>query len=226
MAETSQEGFYDEAYYRSHYGRVHDDPAYHRLRGLYWKHALFDQAGLQPKGPVLDFGCGLGPVSAALDEVEAYDFSAYARNFVRKLGRTVYDDPAEIPDGRFDVILSSHCLEHSLTPHEDLKQFARWARPGGRLVLVLPVEINLAPATAYDNDRHMQAWTFQTITNLLLASGWQPRQQCYVYDSLGLGKLAQLFGEERAVALSWKLGRLARNFKSLYTIAEKTEAST
>lgn len=224
MSDASQEGFYDEAYYRSHYRRVHDDPAYHRLRGKYWKYALFDKAGLEPEGVLLDFGCGLGPVSAALPNVEAYDFSAYARTFVRRLGRIVYEEIEAIPDERFSVVLSSHCLEHSLTPHEDLKQYARWACPGGKLALVLPVEINLKPAVHFDNDRHMQGWTFQTITNLLLASGWQPIRQCYVYDSIGLSKLAGLLGEEKAVSLSWKFGRIAKNFKSLYTIAEKMAA--
>lgn len=214
-----QDGFYDAAYYDSHYGRIHYDADYYRVRSKFWRHALFEAFNVPTNGLCLDFGCGLGVVSAALDQVETYDFSPFARDFVKKKGGTVYEEPADISNDRFDLILSSHCLEHSLTPHEDLKRFAEWAKSDARFVLVLPVEINLGSANRYDNDRHMQTWTFQTITNLLLASGWQPLQQAYIYDSFALGRLTSLFGEDKAVRLAWKLGQVRRQFKSLYIIS-------
>jgi hypothetical protein len=50
-----------------------------------------------------------------------------------------------------------------------LQEFQDYVLPGGYLVLVLPVEVELRPALKSDWNLHLQAWTFQTITNLLVS---------------------------------------------------------
>jgi SAM-dependent methyltransferase len=48
------------------------------------------------------------------------------------------DDLPRIPDASYDVVLSSHALEHMANPIKALKEWQRVLRPGGTLVLVLP----------------------------------------------------------------------------------------
>ena len=44
----------------------------------------------------------------------------------------------QLADHRYDLVLSSHCLEHVANPLAALREWRRVTRPDGRLVLVLP----------------------------------------------------------------------------------------
>ena len=47
---------------------------------------------------------------------------------------------SNVPDGCFDFLYSSHCLEHLRDPHEALSNWIRVVRPGGHLVINIPDE--------------------------------------------------------------------------------------
>ena len=49
------------------------------------------------------------------------------------------------PPGSFDVVYSSHSLEHSIEPKRAIKEFARVLKPGG--VVVIEVPTNYDPQT-------------------------------------------------------------------------------
>jgi len=53
-----------------------------------------------------------------------------------------------IADGAYDMILSSHCLEHAANPLAALREWRRVVRPGGHLVLLLP-----DPSRTFDHRR-------------------------------------------------------------------------
>jgi SAM-dependent methyltransferase len=187
--------------------------AYFGKLALYWKYTIFDVHGIAPHGRILDFGSGLGQISAAIN-AECFDPSPFAMTFVKQSGRTTYSSPDAIPKASFDYLVSSHSLEHSLEPHRDLSLFRELLRPGGTLVLVLPIErVPGTPANCYDDNRHFYCWNFQTITNLLIESGYGIKLQRVIYGPLGLAKLG-------SVPLAHRLGRLKRNYPSLLTIAE------
>jgi SAM-dependent methyltransferase len=218
-APTPQE-VYDEQYYRSHYPFLFDDPAYYALTGKFWREAIFVRNGVDPDGRILDFGCGLGQISAALPNATLFDYSDYAVQRLRKQGRRVVGRREDIPRGQFDALLSSHSLEHSPGPREDLLGFHDFVRAGGTLVLVLPVEMQLQPALSPDDNQHFYAWTFQTITNLLLSTGWKPRRQAMLYGPSGLRTLARRFGNDRGVQLAIRVGTFRKHYPAMLTVAE------
>lgn len=131
------EAFYDEEYYRSH-GHVTDDQEYVSLLAHFWREAIFVDSGLESSLSVLDWGSGVGSKSLALPNCVCYDPSDFARSYLRGLGRAVVDHPQDLAARKFDIILLSHVLEHSLTPADDLCLLHTWIKDTGLLVVILP----------------------------------------------------------------------------------------
>lgn len=65
-----------------------------------------------------------------------------------------------VPDGRYDFVHSSHCLEHLADPKEGLRNWLRIVRPSGYLVVTVPdedlYEQGVFPST-FNRDHK---WTF------------------------------------------------------------------
>ena len=210
---------YDAAYFAGHYGRLLMDERYFNFRALYWKTAITAIQPVAEESLMLDYGCGTGQISMAFPNTHYYDIAEYSRELMRKRGKLVYDDVITIPAGKYDFILSSHALEHSPRPFDDLKNFRRFVKPKGHLLLILPVEREFDKTLKADGDYHLYCWTFQTIGNLLHASGWEPLIQTYIYDSFGLGTLSKFLAPQRAVKLSRQLGKVKKSFESMMIVA-------
>jgi SAM-dependent methyltransferase len=92
-----------------------------RIRGT-----EFNQRYLDGKS-VIDIGCGTDMVVPWATPFDVVDGDA------NRLDE--YFEP-----GSFDVVYSSHCLEHMSQPHEVLPRWWRLVKPGGVLITVVPDE--------------------------------------------------------------------------------------
>jgi SAM-dependent methyltransferase len=216
--ETNRE-HYTESYYSERYGGVYSDPAYYELLAAFWRQAIFPGSGISVDAKLLDYGCGLGQVTAALPNVTYFDVSDFAVEFLRKRGRTVVANTDEIPKRAFDVLLSSHSLEHSLRPVDDLIAFRDYLNDDGRLLLILPIEQELDRTLEPDLNQHFHCWTFQTITNLLRKAGWKPEYQRKLYGPFMLRTLAKALPRSTAVKTAVRLGKLKRWFPSMMIVS-------
>jgi SAM-dependent methyltransferase len=207
------EDFYDEEYYLGHYDRERTNPHYYQRISAFWKYNIFDSNKVAPTGKILDYGAGLGQVSAAL-KADCYDFSGFARKFLRSKNRTVFDTPNEIPAGSYDYLISSHCLEHVRNPFDELEFLKTLLKPHGTIVLIVPIEeMPGRPVKIFDDNKHFYNWNFQSITNLLLETGFGVLLQKTIYGPFGLSKINNL-------PLTHKLGSIKGNFPSILTMAK------
>lgn len=151
-----------------------------------WK---FD-AYVHDEDTVVDFGCATGALLATLPGqrkigVEVNE-PALAR--ARSRGFDVVSSSAELPSNIADVVISNHALEHTLHPMLELRELWRALKPGGRLVLWLPLDdwrVQRSPRDD-DSDQHLYTWTPLLLGNLLaearfrvetarvVASAWRP----------------------------------------------------
>ncbi|MFO1450154.1 MAG: methyltransferase domain-containing protein [Opitutaceae bacterium] len=111
--------------------------------------------GLEVGGPSPVFSRGaLLPVyeyAEAIDNVNFTSNTAWEKNLVDE-GPYVFSDTKPpgrqylreatvlggLPTGRYDLLISSHCLEHVANPLAALAEWRRVVRPGGHLLLLLP----------------------------------------------------------------------------------------
>lgn len=211
---------YEESYHRSKHDRLIESELYYDLRARHAQTDLF--ADMDPKSAVFEFGVGLGKNIALLPNKAGYDISKFAREFSEQKGIEVFADMAQVPEGHFDVVLSSHVLEHLEEPIANLQLLGSKLKPGGKLVIVLPVEHHDAQIGT-DTDHHLFAWNFRTITNLLERANYRVIDRRFRYGTAQyklrlLGKLSFRLYD----ATTRLLGRVL-NRRDMVIVAEKLQ---
>jgi SAM-dependent methyltransferase len=138
-----------------------------------WKFAPY----VRPEHVVVDFGCGGGYLLAGLPGTQkiGVDPSPLARIEAARQGISVVASVTDLAEASADVVVSNHALEHTLSPLDELQGIARILRPGGRLVLALPIDDwrSQRDPDPNDPDRHLYAWTPRLIANLLSEAGFE-----------------------------------------------------
>lgn len=132
---------------------------------------------VRPSDTVLDFGCGGGFVLSAVPCARrlGVEINPVAREHATQMGLECFAQIADVPAGLCDVIISHHALEHVPFPIGALRELREKLKPGGKLVLCVPIddwrkEKHYRP----DNfDMHLHTWTAQLLGNTLSEAGYR-----------------------------------------------------
>ena len=132
-----------------------------------------------PDDTVVDFGCGGAAVVATLRARERIGIEPNppARRAGEERGVRMVAATRELDDSIADVVISNHALEHTLAPLDELRQLHRVLRPGGRLVMWLPLDDwRMQRRPGEDENHHLYTWTPLLIRNLLEEAGFEVRE--------------------------------------------------
>lgn len=131
---------------------------------------------VEPQHSVVDFGCGTGALLARLvaRTKTGVEVNPLAREAAATRGLQVAASADELPGESADVIISNHVLEHTLYPLAELKALHHALKPGGRMVLWLPLDDWRSQRVHIDEpDNHLYTWTPLLLGNLLEEAGFE-----------------------------------------------------
>lgn len=164
---------------------------------------------LNPGDSVLDFGCGNGGMLLLLQDyvsrAEGLEVNPSAAEPARERGLTVYARIEDLPQGPvYDAVVSNHVLEHVRDVPTTLERLRASMKPGGRLLLKLPLEDwRKRDQRSWDRDdidHHLHTWTPRLIGNVLFEAGYEV-EDIQVVTSAWHPRLFPL--------MNWRLGKLA-----------------
>jgi SAM-dependent methyltransferase len=123
---------------------------------------------------VLDFGCGGGFLLSNLvcDNKIGIEINEIARLHCISLGINCYKDIDLIDDNSIDVIISGHCLEHTLSPHYYIDKFYKKLKKGGRVIIVVPTDSYKIKYKPNDVNYHLYSFSPMNLGNLLNSVGF------------------------------------------------------
>jgi SAM-dependent methyltransferase len=138
-------------------------------------------------GSLLDVGCGAGEVLAAAHDrgwrTQGVEPEGTGAEVARARGLDVVVATLEesgLPERSYDVVSAFHVLEHLPDSRAFLGSLARWARPGGAVVVEVP-NWRGVPRRRLGADwrdlrpgEHLVHFTPQTLTSVMRASGIAP----------------------------------------------------
>lgn len=171
---------------------------------------------------ILDFGCGGGYLLKSINTKGrkiGVDINMVALDVAEKNGVECYNALQKIEDDAVDVVISNHAIEHIENPSEAIREMIRVTRQGGRIVIVVPHEVDKTVATK-DVNMHIHTFSPQNLYNLFLSVGlkeikasrichkWVPgykhiqkalgwrvfHSMCYIYGGLRKGYQTRCIG--------------------------------
>jgi 2-polyprenyl-3-methyl-5-hydroxy-6-metoxy-1,4-benzoquinol methylase len=130
---------------------------------------------------LVDFGCGGGFL---LDKLPAsrkigIEINSAAREHaIEVFDIECFATPEEMPSDIADVVISNHALEHVPFPIGMLRELRRILKPGGTLVLCVPIDMQRGQERYDENDKnnHLHTWTAQLLGNTLKEAGFRVEQ--------------------------------------------------
>ena len=140
-----------------------------------YKSVLFGQH-ITPTDVVADFGCAGGSLldSLACERRIGIEINPAARAAAGERGVETFATLADVPNNVADVVISSHTLEHIPDPYTALQEVRTKIKPGGKLVLLLPID-DWRKGRVYRSDdvnHHLYTWTPLLLGNLLTEAGY------------------------------------------------------
>jgi SAM-dependent methyltransferase len=162
---------------------------------LYFRHHV------KPADTVLDFGCNDGLFLACLTAARKIGVEVNPAALCAFSDIEMHADISAVSDEAADVVISNHCLEHTLAPYDSLRHLYRVLKPGGKLVLVLPfddwrsaIHQSWSPANP---DNHLFTWSPMNIGNLLTEAGFRVESATHTQYAVSnkLAPILRIFGD-------------------------------
>lgn len=165
------------------------------------------QTEISPTDSVFEYGVGFGWNLALLNcrSKAGFDLAGQLDQEVEKKGIVFIRELGEGTES-FEVVLCHHTLEHVPAPAQTLQQIKTLLKPGGKLLLFVPLEREkkYRRMRASDRAHHLFSWTPAALQNLAAANGYKI-----------ISNRIQLFRFDRAAAVlahRFKLGELGYRF--------------
>ena len=152
---------------------------------------------LKDSDTILDFGCGNGGILRLavplVTRADGLEVNPASRQNSLNEEFMVYASLDDLPlRPTYDVIMSNHVLEHVRDVCGTLERLRQSLKPGGRIVLKLPIDDARAAYqrawTREDSDHHIQTWTPRLFANVLFETGYEVHE-CRVITSAWHPKL-------------------------------------
>jgi len=125
---------------------------------------------------VLDFGSGTGNLLNSINAKNkiAVEINQDAHELIVKRGIIAFSSIEEIPSGTIDYVISNHALEHVPFPIQALREIKRTLKPGGLLLLVVPIDDwrNQKTYDLNDINHYLNTWTPLLLGNSLKEAGF------------------------------------------------------
>jgi len=161
----------------------------------------------------LDFGCGGGFLLKNLvcSKKIGVEINPVARNYSNTVsGIECYESLALVPNGFVDVVISSHCLEHTINPVEIISNLYEKLKPGGKIVIVVPLDTSHCPWEEGDINNHLYSFSPMNLGNILKGVGFTDIKATVVLHKwVPQYKLIEkIFGLNAFHQLSWLYGTI------------------
>ena len=127
---------------------------------------------------LMDFGCGGGYLLENFNNKIkiGFEINKTAWDEILKKGIEVYDNFDDILDDSIDTIISNHAMEHVPLPLNTFKDLYSKLKPGGKIVIVIPLEQPTERQFYYkegDINQHLHTWCPMTFGNLATLAGFK-----------------------------------------------------
>jgi len=183
---------------------------------------------VQATDAVLEWGCGAGWNLAALPAGRrvGMDVEPALQGQVEASGAMFVGTTRTLDDAAFDVVIAHHSLEHAPDPLPALMELGRLLRPGGRLLLAVPYEVNRSHRryAPEDPNHHLYSWNPQSLGNLVALSGLEigsVKLRRYGYDRLAAVWAVRLRLGEPGFRCLRQLARWVRPIREIALVAAR-----
>lgn len=172
---------------------------------------------------VLEFGSGEGFL---LKQIKAYEkagieINDYAREYAKKEEEILFVKyTEEVPDDYYDVIISTHVLEHVNDPLGELKQLRRKLKDNGNIVFIVPFECNDKEYFKNDYNQHLYTWNCLNLGNLFKRAGFFVKEvrsysEQWPYENVNYDEIYKSVGRDAFLAMANMYGKYV-NEKNIF----------